>query len=449
MMQHLRLCIGILISFGCTEETVTLDAGGQRVDANLVQDTGSRPWIDAGEHRDSGNTGRTDVGTETPMQVCELIYQEGSRHRDIAYASDHERQRLDIIETTAPGPSPTIVWIHGGGWRAGSKSVISFGDFSRRGYVLVALGYRLSDQGWPSPLVDVKAAIRWLRANASTYGIDPDRIAVAGSSAGGHLAAFLGASMGVTELDDPSLGNANSSSAVNLVINYYGPAELALMDDDTQTNNCPSGGLCHLCEDSPETMLAGCSISDCPERWNQASPVTHIDGNEPPFLTIHGTADCTVPTPQSQRLHDALLAFGQDSELILARGAGHNVRQCNRGGVQDQVIAYIERQFRQCLHEAQPVQAPPDGAQLDACLHTHCSELATRCEATPACVVLEHCFQSCFGETPQRNCIRHCLDSSHCDAKDPPCINDNNYRAVVQRLHRPLYDCGRAANCYP
>jgi len=448
-MRFGSLSICVLISLGCTEAIVSEDAGGQPVDAMTLQDTGSSPSIDAGETRDSGNTAQVDAGNNPPMQACELAHQQGRRHRDIAYASDHERQTLDIIETTAPGDSPAIVWIHGGGWRAGSKSVISFGDFSRRGYVLVALGYRLSDQGWPAPIVDVKAAIRWLRANSSTYGIDPDRIAVAGSSAGGHLAAFLGASIGVVEFDDPSLGNANRSSEVNLVVNYYGPADLALMDTDTQTNNCPPSGLCHLCEDSPETMLAGCSISDCPDRWAQASPVTHIDGNEPPFLNIHGTADCTVPTPQSQRLHDALVAAGQHSELILAEGAGHNVRQCNRSGVQDQVIAYIERHLRQCLHEANPVQPPPDGSQLNSCLHAHCSELAARCEGTPECVALEQCFQTCLGETPQHNCIQYCLNANHCDAKDPPCINDSNYRAVVQRLHRPLYDCGRSANCYP
>ena len=448
-MRKLSLCVGALISLGCTEAHVALDAGRQSATPPRIEDTGSSPLIDAGEPRDSGSTSRTDAGSEPPMQACALVYQEGRRHRDLAYASAHERQKLDIIETTAPGPRPAIVWIHGGGWRAGSKSVISFGDFSRRGYVLVAVGYRLSDQGWPSPIIDVKAAIRWLRANASTYGIDPNRIAVAGSSAGGHLSAFLGASIGVTEFDDPSLGNTDSSSAVNLVINYYGPAELALMDDDTQSNNCPPGGLCHLCEDSPETMLAGCSISDCPNRWTQASPVTHIDGNEPPFLTIHGTADCTVPTPQSQRLHDALMAFGQQTELILAQGAGHNVRQCNRDGVQDQVIAHIERQFRHCLHEAQPVQPPPDDVQLNACLHTHCSELATRCEMTPECLVLEQCFQTCFAETPERNCIRYCLTTTNCSAKEPPCIDDDNYRDVVQSLHRPLYDCGRSANCYP
>lgn len=387
-----------------------------------------------------------DAGDLPP---CELPYADGQRHSDLSYGTIDERQNLDILETTATGPNPAIVWIHGGGWKQGRKSPPVFGEFTRRGYTVIPIEYRLSDYDWPATLLDVKAAIRWIRANAQVYKIDPDRITVMGSSAGGHLASFLGTSAGVSDFDDPSLGNMNVSSTVNLVVNFYGPISLIHMDEDTEVNQCPKSSLCHLCEGSPESLLLDCTPPDCPQRAAQTSPVTHVDGNEPPFLTVHGVEDCTVPTPQGQRLHDALVSVNSSSTLILAENAGHNVRECLANGVEDQVIDFVESHMRSCRHIRNESMRPAD-AQLNECLYENCGSLAVKCEDMPICVRLEQCFQQCFADSTQQNCVNFCLRQVSCD-QDPnlPCISDDNKIEVVEETHYPLFQCGRNAGCYP
>ena len=387
-----------------------------------------------------------DAGT---VPVCEKPFGRATRHDNLTYGTLNERQRLDLIETNAPGPNPTIVWIHGGGWRQGRKSFPIFGEFIERGYNLVGIEYRLSDNAWPNTLLDVKAAIRWLRANAQTYRIDPDRIVVMGSSAGGHLAAFLGTSGGVNEFDEPSLGNENFSSDVNLVVNFYGPTSIIHMDEDAQANQCPANSLCHLCPDSPESMLLDCTPPDCPDRAAKASPITHVDGNEPPFLNVHGTEDCTVPTPQATRLHEALLAANSDSTLIIAQGAGHNVRECLANGIEDNIIEFVELHMRGCKHEKPEVNRPPD-AQLNECLYENCPTLAAKCENLPVCVRLETCFQDCFADPNRQGCINACQREVSCEQDSSvPCLSDANRTEVVDETHYPLFQCGRSAGCYP
>lgn len=251
----------------------------------------------------------------------------GAELKDIPYGTD-TRNVFDLYLTTASGPNPLFIWIHGGGWLGGSKDRVNdnFLALRERGYSVASISYRLSEFDYPIPMLDVKAAIRYIRANAATYDIDPNRFIVSGSSAGGHLAAFLGTSIGVAEFEDSSLGNAGVSSAVQLVVDFYGPSDILTMDDDAQINLC-ANPLVHDAEGTPEAQLLDCVPSACPDRANAASPIFHVDGNEPPFLIFHGAEDCTVATPQGERLHQALLTEGIESEHYVVDGAGHSLSQ--------------------------------------------------------------------------------------------------------------------------
>jgi acetyl esterase/lipase len=454
--------VGLLVSgvclLGCPgNDADPLDAGravdsGVLVDSGLLDAAGSAgdagAAADAGRVADSGPA--PDAGPDDG--TCRLTFARGEVHRDVPYARLHPRQVMDVVQTTARGRRPTLVWIHGGGWRAGSKSLPTFGDWSARGYVVVALGYRFSDQDYPAAMLDVKAAIRFLRANAEAYGIDRDRIVVMGSSSGGHLAAFLGATGGLSIFDDAVLGNLEHSSAVNLVVNYYGPTSILDLDVDERTEGCEADRVCHLCEGSAESELLGCLPEACRDTAEQASPITHLDAHDPPFLTIHGTADCSVPTEQSRRFHQAAQAAGVDSTLIESAGAGHNVRECNSRGVEDRVIAFVEQRLRGCLHEAPDVTRPED-AQLSECLYESCGALAQACEANALCVAVDWCVRQCFADTPERNCTEACFRDLGCppdnEPRPPECIDETNRETVIEGLYHPLYACGDRARCYP
>lgn len=243
---------------------------------------------------------------------------------DLSYAgTDHPRQRLDLYlpkERKTDKPLPLIAFIHGGAWLGGDKRG-GGGQVMR--YVLsgeyagASIGYRLSgDAIWPAQIHDCKAAIRWLRAHATEYGIDPERIGVMGSSAGGHLVAMLGTSGGVTELEG-DLGDADDqSSRVTCVVDLYGPADMLTIGD------FPSQ-LDHKSANSPESRLIGGAILENREAARSASPVAYITKDDPPFLIIHGSNDQTVPYHQSVELDDQLTKAGVPSLFITVEGGGH------------------------------------------------------------------------------------------------------------------------------
>jgi len=216
-------------------------------------------------------------------------------------------------------PMPAIVYIHGGGWRGGTNNPAPNVIYARNGYFTAAVEYRLSGEAqFPAQIEDCKAAIRWLRANAEQLHIDPDRIGVWGGSAGGHLVALLGTSIGVKELEGTG-GNPEQSTAVQCVLDLFGPSDLPAMVDapsniDRHSPNCP------------ETLFLGGRIEDKPEVAKAAGPVTYVDGNEPPFLIFHGTRDMVVPYNQSEILYEALKKVDCDVTFVPVEGAGHGFR---------------------------------------------------------------------------------------------------------------------------
>merc|ERR1719204_2532488 len=242
---------------------------------------------------------------------------------NIQYSDASERNVLDLYLASGTGPHPLIIFTHGGGWSRNDKCGVNPGiiGLTNSGYSVASINYRYApDAPFPAPISDAKAAVRFLRANAATYNIDPNRFISMGESAGGMLASMLGASIGESMFEDFSLGNRGVSSAVQLSVTFYGPQDFPNQNVDLTSAGCAetSGGSIGNVIDCPDL-----TVGSCPDRLVQVSPVSHLDGNEPPFMILQGTADCTVGYNQAQRLSTALTAVGVENELILVDGGEH------------------------------------------------------------------------------------------------------------------------------
>ena len=236
--------------------------------------------------------------------------------KGLAYVPDgHDRQKLDLYLPGSGSGFPLIVWIHGGAWRAGSKNRCRARFFVEEGYAVASVNYRLSQHAvFPAQIEDCKAAIRWLRGNSKTYGINGDRIGVWGSSAGGHLVALLGTSGDVTDFE--SGGDLSVSSRVQAVCDWFGPTDFLRMNDF-------DGQIDHNASDSPESQLVGGSIQENQERVAQANPITYVSEDDPPFLIMHGDQDRLVPIHQSELLYETLTKIGVEAAFHRVKGAGH------------------------------------------------------------------------------------------------------------------------------
>ena len=240
-------------------------------------------------------------------------------HRDIAYVTDgHERQKLDLYVPADIGENlPLIIWVHGGAWRGGNKTHYRPMEYLRAGYAGASISYRLSQHAvFPAQIEDVKAAVRWLRANAETYRLDPNRFAAWGASAGGHLVAMLGTAGDVAEFEVGE--NLEVSSKVQAVVDYFGPTDFLQMD----AHRFPDG-LVHDAPDSPESKLVGGPIQEHKDRVAKANPITYVSKDNPPFLIIHGDQDKLVPFHQSVLLKDALEKAGVPVTFYRVKGGGH------------------------------------------------------------------------------------------------------------------------------
>lgn len=213
-------------------------------------------------------------------------------------------------------PMPVVVWVHGGAWMSGNNNPGQNVQLARKGYFTASIEYRLSDEAkFPAQIEDCKAAIRYLRANAEKYHINPERIGCWGSSAGGHLVALLGTSGGVEELEGNG-GNPGYSSRVQCVVDLFGPT------DFLEIGKFPSN-LRHFAADSPESRLIGGPVLENPEKCKAANPITYVDKDDPPFLILHGDKDMTVPFNQSELLYAALQRAGVEATFVPVKGGGH------------------------------------------------------------------------------------------------------------------------------
>jgi acetyl esterase/lipase len=245
----------------------------------------------------------------------------------------HERQKLDLYLPKEADPSrkrPLLVWIHGGAWLGGSKERPPALRFVEKGYAVASINYRLSQHAiFPAQIEDCKAAIRWLRTNAVKYGYDPNRIGVWGASAGGHLVALLGTTGDIKEFDVGP--NANVSSRVQVVCDFFGPTDFTKMSGFPSTMK-------HDAPDSPEAKLVGGSVQENKDKAQRANPITYITKDDPPFLIVHGDKDPLVPHNQSEILLDALKKAGVEVTLYTVKGGGH-------GGFKDPQVDILVAQF--------------------------------------------------------------------------------------------------------
>lgn len=238
---------------------------------------------------------------------------------DVPYVTNgHPRQKLDVfVQASEVKNQPLIIYIHGGAFKTGSKNDGVPSDYLSRGYAVASIDYRLSgDAVWPAQIEDCKAAVRWLRANAGRYGIDPGRFAAWGASAGGHLAAMLGTTGGEKEFEVGE--NLDVSSRVQAVVDYFGPTDFLQMD----AHRLPNGQF-HDPADSPESALIGGPLQQNKDKAVRANPITYATGDDPPFLICHGDADPLVPHHQSVLLDAALRRAGVPVTFYTVTGGGH------------------------------------------------------------------------------------------------------------------------------
>lgn len=251
---------------------------------------------------------------------------------------------LDVLRPRerSEQPMPVIVWVHGGAWRAGTKeaAIPRLIAFARRGYLCASISYRLSQEAiYPAQIEDCKCAVRFLRAQALRFHLDPERIGAWGSSAGGHLVALLGTAADVFELEG-SGGWPYYSSRVQAVCDWFGPTDLLQMDR-------ASGRVSHDAPDSPESQLIGAPIQERPDLVARANPITYVTGNEPPFLIMHGDQDPIVPHHQSELLQEALTRAGaREVTLHTVEGAGHGGPLFEAPESLAMVAAFFDRHLR-------------------------------------------------------------------------------------------------------
>jgi acetyl esterase/lipase len=252
---------------------------------------------------------------QSPKPIDREIPEDVVVHRDIVYASYGSRELLLDLYLPLAGDEasfPTIVVVRGGGWRQGDKE--GFGPLAAalaaRGFAAASIEYRASGEAvFPAAVEDTKAAVRWIRANADEFGLDPESIGALGGSAGAHLALYLGVTANVPELEGEG-GNPNHSSSISTVVGLATPG-----DFEALRNGNASG--------RPIRWFMGVGYRKNPELWTEASPTTHIGPKSPPTLLIHSVADNVVPYEQSVLIARSLAGANVPVELVLIEGAPH------------------------------------------------------------------------------------------------------------------------------
>jgi acetyl esterase/lipase len=251
--------------------------------------------------------------------VAEVIVEE-----NITYgkAGDVEL-KLDMARPEGDGPFPAIVFIHGGGWTGGNRQAYKtqIQEAAKRGYVAATITYRLMkfDQAkketataepiFPAQIHDAKAAIRWVRANAEKYHVDPNRIGVTGASAGGHLSLLVGLTDKDSQLEGES-GSPRQSSRVQAVVNVFGPTEMA--------SGYETSSVAYLFR-----LFMGGTPEEAAETYKKASPLTYVSKDDPPVLTLHGDQDKLVPIAQATMLDEKMKSAGAPHTMKVYEG------QCN------------------------------------------------------------------------------------------------------------------------
>jgi acetyl esterase/lipase len=246
---------------------------------------------------------------------------------------------LDLYLPLKVEKPPLVVYIHGGGWRSGSRKNSFASWIAEHGYALASIEYRLSKVAtFPAQIHDCKGAVRWLRANATKYGYDVERIAVVGTSAGGYLAVLLGTTAGEKEMEGEVGGNLDQSSRVQAVVDFYGPTDFVLRSKDQPKQTDTPGGKVY--------QLLGKPVKKNVELAKTASPAFHVTKDDPPLLIFHGTQDKTVLINQAERIRDAYKSEGLIVEYRTVEGAGHGGSAYTTPKCQEPTLQFLKRYLK-------------------------------------------------------------------------------------------------------
>ncbi len=283
--------------------------------------------------------------------------------RNLAYVErGHERQKLDLfLPEKADAPLPLIIWVHGGGWAAGSKDNCPALRFTERGYAVASIGYRLSGHAiFPAQIEDCKAAIRWLRAHAAENNLDAKRFGVWGSSAGGHLVALVGTSGDVKQFEVGA--DLEQSSRVQAVCDYFGPTDITQMD----AHALGGAPFKHDSADSPESKLIGGAVQENKDKAARVNPITYVSSDDPPFLIVHGDRDPLVPHHQSEILFDALKKSGVSAHFHTIHGAGHGGPGFAGKDIDDMVAAFFDGRLKSASAKIEALATESDAGSAPA-----------------------------------------------------------------------------------
>jgi len=243
---------------------------------------------------------------------------------------------LDLYRPKSDARTPLVIWVHGGGWKSGSKKGAgpALTQLLKRGYAVASVEYRLSGEAiFPAAIEDCKAAVSFLRLHAGKYNLNPERFGAWGSSAGGHLVALLGTTSDTKDFDTHPV-TLKASPKVQAVCNWFGPSDFLRMNDFP-------GTLDHDSPESPESRFMGVPIQQHPQKTQRANPMTYVSPSDPPFLHMHGDKDRLVPFNQSELLHSALKQCGVQTSLYRVVDGGHGF-----GGAKDSRADLVERSIR-------------------------------------------------------------------------------------------------------
>lgn len=257
-----------------------------------------------------------------------------------------EKLDLYLPEQPSDKPLPMVVYIHGGGWRGGSKSDCPAVGFVPAGYAAASVEYRFSQKAiFPAQIQDCQAAIRWLRANSKKYNIDPDHIGVWGGSAGGHLVALLGTSGGKKAFP-PIGGNEEQSDRVQAVCDWFGPTDFNSVIGQFAADPTVKSVYKFNTPGDPYSGLIGAKLGEDKEKGDAASPIHYVSKDNPPILIMHGTKDPHVPFAQSVEFVEALKAAGVDATLQQFPGAGHGGPAFNLSPVRQLIHSFFDKNLK-------------------------------------------------------------------------------------------------------
>jgi acetyl esterase/lipase len=277
------------------------------------------------------------IASATPIFAADLPVPEGVTFtRDLEFSNpDNQHLQVNLAQPKGDGPFPAIVCIHGGGFRAGKRE--SYDKLcltlAQRGYVAITVTYRLAPMyQFPAAVLDCKAAVRWLRANAAKYHVDPTRIGVTGGSAGGHLAQFLGVTQGVKEFEGE--GNLDQSSAVSCVVNFYGPSDFTKSYEKST--------------DAKDVLplFFGGDLTTKRREHIVGSPLYWATPNAAPTLDVQGTLDDHVAYEQGVWMVDRLKACAVEAELLTMEGAGHGFKGADAEKAEAAMLAFFDKHLQ-------------------------------------------------------------------------------------------------------